>query len=150
MVRCAPKPSFLEASCCSVEVVKGAVALRFLCFFSTSITSSARAPSPEAPVAEPMVRAWASSMSRTSLACSPFVTVNCLTLSSPSRERRAVKGWASFSSSALTLQYSLGTKASISSSRSQIILSAGVCTRPAESPALIFRQSSGERLNPTR
>ena len=140
IVRWAPKPSFLEASCCSVDVVNGAVALRLRCFFSTSTTVSAR----------PFASAWAISVSRTSFAWLAFVTVNCLTLSSPRSERRAVNGVSLFSSSAATLQYSCGTNASISSSRSQIIRSAGVCTRPAESFGLIFRQRRGERLKPTR
>jgi hypothetical protein len=48
------------------------------------------------------------------------------------------------------VQYSRATKAAISSSRSQIIRSAGLCTRPADRPGLTFFQSSGDRLNPTR
>jgi hypothetical protein len=37
-VRAAPKPSLREASCCSVEVVKGGSGLRRIRFFSTRAT----------------------------------------------------------------------------------------------------------------
>ena len=40
--------------------------------------------------------------------------------------------------------------ASISSSRSTIMRSAGDCTRPADSPRCTLRHSTGERLKPTR
>ncbi len=46
--------------------------------------------------------------------------------------------------SAGKLQYSSGTKARISSSRSTIILSATDCTRPAEIPEDTARHSTGE------
>ena len=45
---------------------------------------------------------------------------------------------------------SRATNASISASRSQIMRSAGLCTRPAERPRRTFFHSSGERLKPTR
>ena len=48
------------------------------------------------------------------------------------------------SSAASTVQYSTGTNASISLSRSQMILRATVCTRPAERPRQIFFQSRSE------
>src|SRR5256885_51232 len=38
MVRWAPRPSLREASCCRVEVVKGAGGCRRTCFFSTEAT----------------------------------------------------------------------------------------------------------------
>ena len=41
IVRCAPKPSLRDASCCSVEVVNGAAGWRLRCFFSTLLTVSA-------------------------------------------------------------------------------------------------------------
>ncbi len=54
-------------------------------------------------------------------------------------ESRAVKGGgAAPSSDASTVQYSTGTNASISFSRSQMIRSATVWTRPAERPLQIF------------
>jgi hypothetical protein len=48
------------------------------------------------------------------------------------------------------VQYSCALNASISSSRSTIMRKAGDCTRPAESPVCTLRQSTGERLKPTR
>ena len=48
------------------------------------------------------------------------------------------------------VQYSRATNAAISSSRSQIMRSAGLCTRPADSPGRTFFHNSGERLKPTR
>jgi hypothetical protein len=64
----------------------------------------------------------------------------------PSKETSfAVKGGgAAPSRSASTVQYSIGTKASISFSRSQMIRSATVWTRPAESPRQIFFQRRSE------
>ena len=47
---------------------------------------------------------------------------------------------------ACSVQYSTGTNAWISRSRSTISRTATDCTRPAESPRRIFLQSSGERL----
>ena len=50
-----------------------------------------------------------------------------------------------------SVQYSRALKRAISSSRSQIMRSAGLCTRPAEAPdSPAFFHSSGERLKPTR
>ena len=68
----------------------------------------------------------------------------------PYSARRAGKPCPDFSSSASRVQYSTGLKASISASRSTIRRSAGVCTRPADSPGRIFFHNSGERLKPTR
>ena len=48
------------------------------------------------------------------------------------------------SSVASTVQYSIGTNASISFSRSQMILKATVCTRPAERPLQIFLHRRSE------
>ena len=62
------------------------------------------------------------------IAGTPFETA-------PALERRAVID-----------QYSRGTKARISRSRSTINRTATDCTRPAESPPRTFAQSSGEIL----
>jgi hypothetical protein len=78
MVRCAPKPSLREASCCRVEVVKGGEGLRLRCFFSTPAT--VRLPA-----------AACSSARRTSPARGPSVMVNCSTLAPPNSTRRAPK-----------------------------------------------------------
>ncbi len=67
----------------------------------------------------------------------------------PVRSRRALNGggWSAWRS-APRIQYSSETKASISSWRSQTILRATDCTRPADSPCLTFSQRSGERRKP--
>jgi len=49
-----------------------------------------------------------------------------------------------------TVQYSRGTKLSISCSRAQISRSATDCTRPAERLPGSFRHSTGDRVKPTR
>ena len=54
------------------------------------------------------------------------------------------------SRSTLIDQYSRGLKASISTSRAQISLSATDCTRPAEREPGSLRHSTGESVKPTR
>ena len=54
------------------------------------------------------------------------------------------------SGSASTVQYSWALNASISASRSQISRSATDCTRPAEREPGSLRQSTGDRVKPTR
>ena len=76
--------------------------------------------------------------------------VNCSNFCPSSLTRRALKACEGWAQSASMVQYSSALKASISSSRSTIMRSAGDCTRPADSPALILRHSTGERLKPTR
>ena len=39
-MRCAPKPNLRDASCCNVEVVKGAAGLRLRCFLLTLVTNN--------------------------------------------------------------------------------------------------------------
>ena len=56
----------------------------------------------------------------------------------------AVLRWATID------QYSRATNFSISSSRSQTILSATDWTRPAERAPGSFRHRTGDRVNPTR
>ena len=65
---------------------------------------------------------------------------------SPSKDdSRAVNSGGTFPSSrASTDQYSTGTNASISLSRSQMIRSATVCTRPAERPRQTFFHSRSD------
>ena len=59
--------------------------------------------------------------------------------------REAVNGVPASPTSLVSIvQYSTFSKASISASRSQIILSATVWTRPAEVPYVMTFQSSGE------
>ncbi len=138
IVRCAPKPSLRAASCCSVDVVKGGAGLRLRCFLSTFVTTS-----------EPA--AACSSVRRAASAPAASVIVNCSTLRPCSSVSFAVNGVASFSACASIVQYSRGLNSRISSSRSQIMRSAGLCTRPADAPeSPAFFQSSGDRLKPTR
>ena len=96
-----------------------------------------------APAAAWMVRS-------TSRACASVVKLNCSTLVprySSSFSGNACVPWRPSPS---MVQYSCALKASIYSSRSQIMRSAGLCTRPADSPWRTFFHKSGERLKPTR
>ena len=77
-------------------------------------------------------------------------TVNCSSFSPLKWVSLAVNGCSPLCVSRCSVQYSRGTKASISSSRSTIMRRAGDCTRPALKPGLILRHSSGDRLKPTR
>ena len=137
MVRCAEKPSLRAASCCSVEVVNGGAGLRRRCLRSMVSTVSA-------PLAAPVsvVSASRAVVSLVKLNCSTFVPRYSMSLSG--------KRVAVCSPSAASVQYSCGMNASMASSRSQIMRSAGLCTRPADRPWRTFFHSSGERLKPTR
>ena len=142
IVRCAPKPSLREASCCSVEVVNGAAGLRRRCFLSTFATVSL--PLAVSRIFCSAARTWVS-----------FVNVNCSTLSPPNTDNRAgncveAASGCALSASASIVQYSCALNAVISSSRSTMSRNAGLCTRPADSPRRTFFQSSGDRLKPTR
>ena len=145
-MRCALKPSLRDASCCSVEVVNGAAGLRRRCFLSTFATVST--PLAVSRIRCSAARTWGS-----------FVNVNCSTFSPPKSASRAgncvepglgSRVAAFCSASASIVQYSCALNAVISASRSTISRSAGLCTRPADSPRRTFFQSNGERLKPTR
>ena len=86
----------------------------------------------------------------TSRACASVVKLNCSTLAPRYSSSFSGKGCALWAPSPSMVQYSCALKASISASRSQIMRSAGLCTRPADSPWRTFFHSSGERLKPTR
>src|SRR2546430_11755797 len=121
----------LYAVRCSVEVMKGAAAD---CFFSLRvIVWTTKSPFLSAD-----------SMGR---ACCSFTTSAFL----PSIfDNLAMKGGGLFASRfAAKVQYSWGTNALISSSRSTIIFMATDCTRPAERPRRTLSHSSGESLYPT-
>ncbi len=137
MVFCALKPSLREASCCSVEVVNGGAGLRRRCLRSTARTVS----SP---------RAAFSSVLTASRAALSLVKLNCSTLAPRYSTSFAGNFCSECMSSASMVQYSCGWKAAISSSRSQIMRSAGLCTRPADRLGRTFFHRSGERLKPTR
>ena len=82
--------------------------------------------------------------------------VTCITTSTSAssprsrRTRRASKAPSGWVRLAWMVQYSRALKASISSSRSTIMRRAGDWTRPADNPRCTLRQSTGERLKPTR
>ena len=118
------KPSLRLASCWRLEVVKGAAGnLRRSPFLMMDTLKVA-------PAQESTTR-WASSRLCSSVFSPPKPVKRPMTFALP-----MVKG-------AEMVQYSSGTKMSISSSRSQIIFVATDCTRPALRPFLTLRQSSG-------
>ncbi|MNI66501.1 hypothetical protein D3C73_1220690 [compost metagenome] len=131
------KPSLREASCCSVEVVNGGAGRRLRSLLATSVTC-------RAPCAACWMRRRAAS------AVSPSVTVNCSNFCPSSLISLALKCCEGCAHSAAIDQYSRAMKASISSSRSTIMRSAGLCTRPADRPRWTLRHSTGDRLKPTR
>ena len=137
IVRWVLNPSLREASCWSVEVVNGAVGLRLRCFLSIFETRT-------------LPPAAAITASRAACAVVSFSKVNCSTLSPRYSASRALNTASPLVTSPSSVQYSRGTKASTSSSRSTIMRSAGLCTRPAESFGMIFFHSSGDRLKPNR
>src|SRR5690606_6803198 len=135
MERYAEKPSLREASCCSVEVVKGGFGLRRAGLLSTEETEKRDA----------LMRDTISE------AVFSFGMSNLPSFLPSSATRRATKGSpVAVFISVSTVQYSWLLKASISSSRSQMRRSATDCTRPAEREPGSFRQRTGERVKPTR
>jgi hypothetical protein len=76
--------------------------------------------------------------------------VSASTFSPRNSVSRAGKRADSFEASASIVSIPWRRNFWISASCSQMSRSATLCTRPAESPGLIFFQSSGERLKPTR
>ena len=135
MVWLAEKPSLRDASCCSVEVVKGGCGLRATALLSIDATVKS-APS----IAATARLAAASSPRSIFSSFCPSSRWSRAVKASPEAERRATS----------TLQYSSGRKTSISASRSQIRRSATDCTRPADRLPGSLRQSTGDRVKPTR
>ena len=135
MVFCTSKPSVREASCCSVAVVKGGAGLRRSSSLSTvpTVKRAARMRAAAASAIDPL-----SSASRSSSA--PSISISAAVNVPP----------PSAMTPASTVQYSRGTKASISASRSHTRRSATDCTRPADRLPGSLRHSTGERWNPTR
>ncbi len=137
MVDLAVSPSFRTASCCSVDVVKGAagdrdrglreiletVNIPFELFLISSITASC-------------------SFSVLNENCSTFVSLKLASFASKDCFPLAVLRWID--------QYSSLSNCSISCSRSTIRRRAGLCTRPADKFLAIFRHKIGDKLNPTR
>ena len=125
MVCVTENPNFLEASCCRVEVVKGAEGDFFAGFFSTSsILNSANLHfSKKLFVScKELIRLGSSALN-----CLPSIVVN----------------------SAITLKEEILLKLIISFSLSTISFKATDCTLPAESPGFIFFHKIGESSKPT-
>src|SRR6188472_3323749 len=123
------KPSLREASCCSVEVVKGAAGLR-RCDLLSMFETTKRPPSSAA-------------LSRSAVAASAMSNLSSFL---PSAENSLAwkVSFLPVASSAMIVQYSCGLNCSISSSRSQTSLSATDWTRPAERAPGSFRQHRGK------
>ncbi len=135
MVCAGAMPSLREASCWSVEVVKGGCGWRLAGFASTELTAKE-----------------AISRSRRKASASSPLPMSSRVIFLPSAPTsRALKTPPSFVASVATSdQYSRGTKLSISRSRSQTRRNDTDCTRPAEREPGSLRQSTGERVKPTR
>ena len=112
IVHWAVKPSFLIPSCCNVDVMKGAVGWRLLCFFLTLLTNNS-------PV---------NAFSRVDFiidACSVSSILNFLIFLLSNSVNLPKNSDPLNSKSDSIVQYSLAIKSSISFSRSTIILNAG-------------------------
>ncbi len=118
-------PSLFPASCCRVEVVNGGAGARFTGFTLKSAT-------------EKEADAQCSRKTR----ASSSVAIR--------RFSSALNGSPEFPENwALILKKGSGLNASTSFSRSQISLTATLCTRPADSAGLIFFQRIGLSSKPT-
>ena len=137
MVLCALKRNLRAASCCKVEVIKGAAGLRLRSFACTSMTCK----TPFAACFKAAIAACAAASS---------VKLNCSTFLPANTDNPAWKACLPKRLAAAIFQYSSVLKASISRSRSTIMRKAGDCTRPAESPGCTLRHSSGDKLKPTK
>ena len=125
MVRLGVIFSFREASCWRVEVVKGGAAFRFFSAFFTPVTVKSL------PVMWPMISSTSASLASSRFFSSPWYLAT-KEPGFPSRSRVTSRD-----------QYSLGTKARISFSRSTTSRVATDCTRPAERPRRTFFHSRG-------
>ncbi len=128
IVRLEPNPSFLAASCCSVDVVNGAAGFLRRSRRLTSVTVNVLRPARSDRIRSASALVWISAF-LPSMWCS-----------------LAVNGVPPFSSAASTVQYSTGVNARMSRSRSTISRSATVCTRPAEMPFFTVFHSTGLAL----
>jgi hypothetical protein len=135
MVRSALKPSLRDASCCKVPVANGGAGWRWTCFRSR--LSTRKLPARIVSTA----RLASASLGRSNF-CSRLPSKRLRRALNDASE--GVVNWPSM------VQYSCDRKASISFSRSQIRRSATDCTRPAERAPWSLRQSTGDRVKPTR
>ena len=129
------KPSLREASCWSVEVVKGAAGLR-RCDLLSMLDTVKLPPSSAA-----LRRAAVASSAMSNLSSFLPAIENSLAWK---------VSFLAVASSARIDQYSCALNFSISSSRSQTSLSATDWTRPAERAPGSFRHSTGDSVKPTR
>ena len=146
MVRPAPNPNRLDASCCIVDVVKGGDARRFTSFSETSATRNE-------PADVRIAAAHSSACARDAGSALPsFRPRTCVSSATNESSRWSETFSVDERTFAVTLQRSSFTKRSISNSRSHTSRSATDCTRPALSRSAlgIFRQRTPERLNPKR
>jgi hypothetical protein len=125
MVRLGEKRSLLEASCCSLEVMNGAGGFLRRSFRSTEVTRR-------------LASRTSVSMARASPSCG--ISGFCPS----SRTTLAVNGGGTLPSTVASMvQYSTGTNALISASRSATSRTATDCTRPAESPRFTLVHRTG-------
>src|SRR5688572_22053205 len=125
MVRFGEKRNLLDASCCNFEVMNGGGA-----FLRRSLRSISLTVSGDDCSASTTSRAWPSW----------FIS----TLAPSRRDTLATNGGGLLPSTlASTVQYSTGTKALISPSRSTTRRTATDCTRPADSPRLTLVHNTG-------
>ena len=129
MVCATVNPSLRAASCCKVEVVKGAAGL----FFTGRVTISSME---NVAALHDSRNFWASFFVFRRRASSAFISTS---LPSVSGTRKT----------AVTRYEASLLKACISRSRSTISRTATDCTRPAESAGFTFFHSTGESSKPT-
>ena len=124
IVRETEYPNFLLASCCNVDVVKGAAGERFAGLVSNDLTSKS------APIQS----------------CKNFSASSCLLKRSGNS---ALKASRPLPKMATILNAASDLNLLISRSLSTISLTATDCTRPAESDGFTFFHNTGESSKPT-
>ena len=132
MVCLAEKPSLRAASCCNVEVVKGAAGDRRVSFFVTSDTTAGRF-----------------ARSATILCAASSFLIASLSNDLPSILAKRPRNCPSLLKVVSMLQYSWGLNFWISRSRSTIRRRATDWTRPADNPRLTFFHKKGDSSYPT-
>ena len=146
-MRRALNPNLRAASCCNVEVVNGGAGLRRRCL--RSIANDAQLAEASCPGARRGAgRRFDGSLDFARLRLvDEAELLDLLAAVFDQLERKGLRGVRAF---AVDRPVFLRNERRDLASRSQIIRSAGLCTRPADSPWRTFFHSSGDRLNPTR
>src|SRR5690606_2149638 len=126
IVRATEYPNFLLASCCNVDVVKGAEGLRFAGFFSKLFTAYV-----------------AAMQSFKNFSASSFLAKRCGNSAFKDSFALPVLKIATILNEASALNLM------ISRSRSTIKRTATDCTRPAESDGFTLRHNTGDNSKPT-